>query len=402
LFPETVNMADTTPERKQGEAPELKKLSQWQIVMTDKPHNECFQYLDKVSLKSISSMTTAEKDQVTVQTSDTFATVIDAFRHFHIHSVPVIRTQTHKMGGQVAGFIDMLDIATTIARSFPADRSLTEDEADKLSDSTQQLGNTPAWGLINASHKDLHFSFHQDHHVTNALDIFTKGIHRVTIFDDSKHLIGICSQMDVIKRLHDEFKKGKMAEFGKQSLKSFGYGMGSGMMAAVISIPPTATVLEAAHKMANTGAKALAIVGPDGSLRGNFSATDLINAINASDPDNDEGGPTEGLNDLRVVINLFLTPVERFLKKYSPTSLEPCMQLPSSSFADCVRLLATQSIHQLWVVKNIEAGQRNPVGVVTLTDVCRIIAGLHWPETSRGYMPAGVNQPKRNVPSSSA
>merc|ERR1711957_893423 len=96
-------------------------------------------------------------------TSDTFKTVIDAFRHYHIHSVPVIRTQEHLQGGQVVGFIDMLDIATIVARSFPCGRSLTEEEADKLSECTQQLGNTPAWGLINACHKDLHFSIHQPH-----------------------------------------------------------------------------------------------------------------------------------------------------------------------------------------------------------------------------------------------
>merc|ERR1711957_195853 len=291
-------------------------------------------------------------------TSDTFKTVIDAFRHYHIHSVPVIRTQEHLQGGQVVGFIDMLDIATIVARSFPCGRSLTEEEADKLSECTQQLGNTPAWGLINACHKDLHFSIHQDHSVTDALDVFTKGIHRVTIFDDSKHLIGICSQMDVIK------------------------------------------CLQAAHKMACTGAKAIAIVAPEGHIIGNFSATDLINAM--TDGSESEEGGTAGLNDLKLVINLFLSPLEEFLTNYSPSSLKPLLQLPSSSLADTCKLLITNRIHQVWVVEDIEPPEaRKPLGVVTLTDICRMVGGMHWPGV-KGYMPAGVHQPRKNMPSTCA
>lgn len=392
-------------EKKQGD-PKLKTLSQWKIMTAEPPHNEVWQHLDTVKLKEIANMTTKEKDQVTIQTSDTFKTVIDAFRHYHIHSVPVIRTQEHLQGGQVVGFIDMLDIATIVARSFPCGRSLTEEEADKLSECTQQLGNTPAWGLINACHKDLHFSIHQDHSVTDALDVFTKGIHRVTIFDDSKHLIGICSQMDVIKCLHDHFTHGKggvyLEEFGKQSLKSFGYGVSHefGGHPAVISIEPTATVLQAAHKMACTGAKAIAIVAPEGHIIGNFSATDLINAM--TDGSESEEGGTAGLNDLKLVINLFLSPLEEFLTNYSPSSLKPLLQLPSSSLADTCKLLITNRIHQVWVVEDIEPPEaRKPLGVVTLTDICRIVGGMHWPGV-KGYMPAGVHQPRKNMPSTCA
>lgn len=350
---------------------DLKALKEWKVMAQQPLHNEGYKYLQKIPLHEISNMETESTETITVTTDDSLNTVIQALLHHKISSVPVIRAGHPMMGGTVSGFVDLLDIATYIAKSFPAGTKMKREESETLHQHLCEVADVPAWSAINCCHKDLTFALHQDHPVTDAVDLFSKGVHRVCLFDDTKHFTGMCSQFDVLKCLAKGFGEGEMKTCGTTSLQNLGYGasrMISGEpFKSVISIEPDATLLMAAQRMAQTGVKALAIVAPStGHLIGNFSATDLMGAMSLETEE----------TDLPRLISLFFTPLEEFLGKHSPNSLQPEVQLPSSSFSDTCRLMAKKHIHQLWVVPKLDpVTERVPIGVVTLTDINRIVVG---------------------------
>jgi len=368
---------------------DLKALKEWKVMVKEPPSNEAYKILKKIPLRQISNMATELKDTVTVKTDDTLKTVIKALLNYNVSSVPVIKPGHAMFGGTVAGFVDLLDIATFVAKSFPEGTTMKKEESDTLHRNMVDLADTPAWMLINCCHKDLTFALHQDHPATDAVDLFSKGIHRVCLFDDTKHFTGMCSQFDIVKCLATKFDNAEMKTCGMTSLKDLGYGtskMISGeALQGVISIEPDATLLAAAQKMAKTGVKALALVAPsDGHLMGNFSASDLMNAMSL---ETEEG-------ELAKLISIFFTPLEKFLAEHSPNSLYPEVQLPSSSFSDTCKLMAKKHIHQLWVAPTLEpVTARVPIGIVTLTDINRIVLG-NLPSCSHHTAPCAIQTPQ--------
>lgn len=121
--------------------------------------------------------------------------------------------------------------------------------------------------LLDLSRKNPFYSVTADSTLLQAMDVFSKGIHRVAVAGPDGELVGVLTQSNVSQYL---FPKLINSPEGKKTLKDFGLGKSK-----VISIGSEAQVFAALNLMHDNGVSSVPLVDHGGHLVGSISMSDV-------------------------------------------------------------------------------------------------------------------------------
>lgn len=182
----------------------------------------------------------------------------------------------------------------------------------------------------------------------------TDHVHRTAVFDPSGRVVGIVSQSDIIKFIVAH--KSQLGSDVRRTIKELGLAS-----YPLVSIPPNTSALEGFNRMYEAGKSAVAVVNQRGELVGNLSASDLrgltleeIDALGLPVLDFINRRIKDGSSHLSITGNSGLTPA--FVG-----SDTPLIQL--------MEIIADSGFHRIYVADKDD----KPAGVVTLTDVLRLL-----------------------------
>eukprot|EP00698_Gefionella_okellyi_P004600 TRINITY_DN14207_c0_g1_i1.p1 TRINITY_DN14207_c0_g1~~TRINITY_DN14207_c0_g1_i1.p1 ORF type:complete len:372 (+),score=80.17 TRINITY_DN14207_c0_g1_i1:58-1173(+) len=327
-----------------------------------------------VNVKSLAEATLAdvlvEKPKIPIislSTSDTIADAMKTLSKNHILAAPVLLTGSIEDTEDSAatdvfmGTIDVLDLLNSVVDEFSADSRVLplhgkmrwekfhevarEFTSKSVFTVSSQLG-TSELAYRGLEHQLL-LQVIQDAFVTPS---HTRHVHRVAVLNPSGQVIRIVSQSDIVRFL--DHHADKWEALGRKSLLELGLAD-----KALVTIAEDETALAAFQKIRAENVTAAAVVDHQGKLVSNISASDL--------------------RGLHVdTFDRLLKPVKEFLLlgHYDKTYLHlppPLTCSRESHFKDAVHLLASSGKHRLYVVSD----RMIPAGVVTLTDVLRVLIG---------------------------
>lgn len=187
--------------------------------------------------------------------------------------------------------------------------------------------------------------------IPQALKLFVSGVHHVAVFDRASagHFMGAFTSLGLLRVLRDS-----MPILGPLASQSVGHLFPTGpdtVVSAGVDTPTRAcfqTLLER-HFLG------LPVLSGDGSIAANLSVSD-IRAL-ATMSREDANAAMDG-------------PVISFIRSRGLLR-PPVTVLATDSLAVTIELMVTAHVHRVYVV---DAGGR-PIGVVTVTDILRVLAG---------------------------
>jgi len=338
------------------------------------------------------------KDVISLTNADPLDKAISMMARTKITSVPVVNSDTNVM----MGFIDLIDVASYIVSACPDRSKLTASNLDELSFLGREISRTPLDHLLTMTRRGGRQpgdTIYQEASALQAAEQLAQGLHRLAVFKPQpgqrplgRHaeslreaqatgvLCGVCSQSDVNRHaitIADRCTNpppdlSRMLNTGLSSfdvlrprLEASGKApaMQSQLPPLVLEVSAQSSVLDALEKLARTGASAVAVVNEEGKVVGNFSASDL-RACFREDPKNR-------------AFHLFLETVADYLRQHSPQALRVTHALPNQPLREVMQVLAEKRLHHLWIL----SADGRPAGIVTLSDILRIITGHNAPST---------------------
>eukprot|EP01087_Luapelamoeba_hula_P019179 TRINITY_DN6324_c0_g1_i1.p1 TRINITY_DN6324_c0_g1~~TRINITY_DN6324_c0_g1_i1.p1 ORF type:complete len:257 (-),score=32.51 TRINITY_DN6324_c0_g1_i1:65-835(-) len=239
-----------------------------------------------------------------------------------ILSMPVWNREDEKF----TGMIDMEDMV----------HLATKQDFDDI------FSSKPVGDVMNMSQSDVYYPVCLDESLYNAVEIFTRGIHRVPVVNDKGQLVNIISQSTVVELLHR--KADGVATYLDSTIEELRLGNEE-----PLTVNARDSVSTAFTKMAESSINALAIVQDDSTLAGNISCADL------------RGLTLEHFARLQ-------SSVLDFVKEQShQKQLYTCAK--NNTLWEAITELAVSHVHRLWIVD--EANK--PIGLVSLTDIMKAI-----------------------------
>lgn len=133
---------------------------------------------------------------------------------------------------------------------------------------------------------------------------------------------------------------------------------------SIISVGIAATVGDALRALVSNKITGLPVLDDTGRIIANVSVSDVRGLAHALSK------PEEIEKILSTNIIEFLADSRGKAGRAAPPSLTPAVLRPGDSFGAAVELLATSSLHRLYVVDS----DNMPVGVITLTDIVKTVA----------------------------
>eukprot|EP00455_Lapot_gusevi_P051003 TRINITY_DN750_c0_g2_i1.p1 TRINITY_DN750_c0_g2~~TRINITY_DN750_c0_g2_i1.p1 ORF type:complete len:335 (-),score=41.84 TRINITY_DN750_c0_g2_i1:66-1040(-) len=266
---------------------------------------------------------------VTIQ--DTLEHAVTLLSKSKVLSLPVMGPG----GPSPIGLIDMLDIASYLAQ-IAAQPETPESHIRMQDFRTYQAMNY-------SGRNELH-TVNETASAENALEVLSKGIHRLIVLDSSGQLSGILSQMDMCRFLWEHLQTSQLQDFASRLTMSdvgFSYLFGGRVVA------DKAPLREAINLLKNHGG-ALPVTNHEGKLVANFSASDLTGIFEAEIPS-------------------FTQTVMEYLQMHGAPhskSLNPIVISTDATLGEMMYFFITHHIHHLWVVNQ----RRQPIGHVSLTD----------------------------------
>ncbi|KAL6069930.1 CBS domain-containing protein [Balamuthia mandrillaris] len=285
--------------------------------------------------------------------------------------------------GSCVGVVDVLDIVSFIVSVAPDAASITRNELQSLEICGRAIAFEPIVNVINASGRDPYVPLLANDPVTMLTDIFAKGIHRMPILDDGQRLSHTISQSDVVQYLSTQLHMGKLKGMGEKTCKQL-FGLDGQREVFTVS-KNGSSLLDALKMLKEKGVSALAVVEEDGTLAGNFSASDLKGLYQEQFPSLllPVGDYLEKHSPkVRLFLLLFLIPFyfvafcwfSRLLSlpnilRFTQQSLQPICASAETSLLDLTKEMAASRIHRMWVLDE----SYRPIGVISMTDIMNLI-----------------------------
>jgi len=275
---------------------------------------------------------------VSLRGDDTVGRALKFLAEHRILSAPVIRSDE----GNCCGSIDMLDIVSFVL-PIKAEHNILSQEAIK-----QKLSH-PVSEVNNTSRSNPHVSVFANTHIGKVIKgDFALGLHRVYVVNEIGVITGVFSQRDVITYILaniDAVNSPPLQHLLEMSLKELDV-----MIWGVISVPENCPLLDAFKIIIQSDVTAVPVVDAAGSLIGTLSASDFKNISEDSMPE-------------------LLQPVGKFI---SHSHLKPVCCSADAVFSDVLDDLMKNLVHRMFVVDD----DMKPIGVLSLTDIMRILSRL--------------------------
>lgn len=193
--------------------------------------------------------------------------------------------------------------------------------------------------------------------------------HRLAILDGNGAVTDVFSQSDLVRFINKHADR--LGPLAQASLTELGLGCSSGLGSGrgLVCVTDCTPAIEAFFKMRKEGVSALAVLSGEGALSGCLSPSDLRGLTEATLP-------------------LLALPCGQFVQRMREYRGEPDLAggavqcPPTACFGEVIAQLCQRRVHRVFVVE--EAAR--PVGVVTLTDVIRVVVS---PESALIGLPDG-------------
>jgi len=243
----------------------------------------------------------------------------------------------------IAGFIDLVDILAYLVTLTSV--GVTEANAANLASA---FLNKPVGDLMDYSTRDHFTAVLEEDDLLKVITLLAKeGIHRVAVIDILSEIRYLITQTDVIRAVQEHIDE--LVNVGLVSVRNLGVTGGQ-----IIAVRADDNALQSLRTMNNHKLSAAPIVNGNGVLVGTLSISDL------------KGVTSESLLSLT-------TTTIKFSEHHSYAQPKAVMVTLDSTFGDVINLIARTRVHRVWVVD----ANHKPIGVISLTDVCRMIANLH-------------------------
>lgn len=288
---------------------------------------------------TLDSLGVKKENVVTLHANQTVEEAVKILSENKILSAPVKDDKT----GELLGLLDMLDLVSFVLKVAPEPAEMKHDPR-ALDTAARALALEQVRNVVNASGRDPLVPVFEHDPATHALDLFTKRVHRVVVYNNKNEFTGIVSQSNILHFLADKLVVGDMKNLAEKTLADLGLGG-----EAPLSVKTTDSVLRTIHLLETSGLSAAALVEKDGKLCGNFSASVLRGLYADKWPS-------------------FLERVDDFLQRHSPDSLQPICVYRTATFLTVCQELTKAKVHQIYVID----ADYKPVGIVSLTDIMRV------------------------------
>lgn len=248
-----------------------------------------------------------------------------------ILSAPVCDSE----GKQLIGQVDVLDILSFVLSVNTHRAYWTEEMRDRF--------KRPVGEAIDASLIDPFFPVASSTPFCDVVKhFFSYGIHRVPVVDSRGDISGIFSQTDAMEFISNHIDSIDWTELMNKSVLELDLAPGK-----VTSVTDDCALLHAFTILTGCEISAVPIVSAtDGSLVGTLSCSDFKDVY-------------EG--NLPVLTNS--------IRNYM--THEPLTCTLNTPLRDIIELLATSGVHRVYVT---EGNPKKPVGVVSMTDIMKLLA----------------------------
>ncbi|WIA41945.1 hypothetical protein OEZ86_009253 [Tetradesmus obliquus] len=245
-------------------------------------------------------------------------------------------------------------------------------------------------GLLNPKERGAHQGKH----------IVTGTVHRVAIYDNHFRISNIISQTDIIKFIF--MNKGELGDLATKTAAELGWAS-----RPVVTLGPDVSAIEAMLLMNQKQISALAVVDGVGKIIGNFSVSEMrtimaehfgalalpVGEFLALEHGTEFQGYSH-IHEQEVVQSKghkFIT--DRIARARPRTPGEEVGQnlilvTPQATMIEILDKIVSHRIHRVYVIDELE----RPVGVVTCTDVVRLIISLVQPAALPASRPGSAKQ----------
>ncbi|KAJ8659050.1 hypothetical protein O0I10_005088 [Lichtheimia ornata] len=293
----------------------------------------------------------------------------------NISSAPVYDSRNNH-NGKVTEYVGMFDYGDVIAYillvlmdQMPPHMQEPSGD-DDLSEVTDLIRRAvegqavPVRLASDLSRKNPFYSILPESTLLSAIEEFACGTHRVCVLEPSGEVKGILSQSTVIEYLYNNRKQFPTIEkLLGQTLRHLGLGETD-----VISANADARVLDALSIMSQYGVSSVVITGANGVALGNISMTDIKHVM-------------KGFKKSLLWITCFqfvsMVRTEQGIEDGQDRLPVFDVRLDTTLGFTIAKMLATRA-HRVWVSDDMG----RPIGVISMTDISRVIVGSTGAETS--------------------
>jgi len=296
-----------------------------------------------------------ERELLAVREDTPLREVISVLASSRILSVPVMCKDSR----DVLGFIDLLDILTSIVSIFSMGKTVEEAQWSSwsrdiasLKAKGEDLAYKRAVEVMQLSMADPFMPVYGQGTLLQAIEYFASGLHRAAVFNKITSLLtNIITQSDVVAFLSKNLTGDSLGLLAGTTIGELHLSPIS-TTANVVSMSTSAQAIHAVYLMFFHKVSAVAIADQNGKLVGNFSASDL------------RGIGEDNLQWLLDPISDFLRLIGLRTNKLS----FPLTCRRDTKVEDVINMLSTYRLHRVWIVDH----EHKPIGVVTLTDILRL------------------------------
>jgi len=289
----------------------------------------------KEVLDSTQASTLGTEFVVSISNDATVAETIHVLEDNHLQAVPVKNSDDQR---GFSHFIDVLDIVTTLVHTCK----------EVTSTSIEQFLGCKVEEVVNASDVDPFITVPGNSAVSDILTHFANGVHRVAIVDESGAVFKVVSQWEFVK-----FLSGHLAELDSvihKSVKDLGL-----VKEWVLFVRHSERAITSFKKMVENHVSGVAVVDEEGKFFANLSTGAL------------RGLTAEKWKRVRLPTSDFLTA-----QGYKPAEVATYCCTEDDAFGDVINRLVQNHLHRVWVIDD----RHNPIGVVSLTDLCALIKNV--------------------------
>jgi len=283
---------------------------------------------------------------------------------YNISSVPVTKT---RKDSTILGFVDMLDflayLCKLVGKPLPTEGNieLSKDDIESMKDKSEEFKNTPIRELIDLSGRNPFHTMHGEDSLSDAVEQYLQGVHRIAITDDDGDIVGVISQWTIANYLSTVPTDDKIwIPTIREPIGESKYTISD-----VVTINKNKTTLEGFLLMHSKNLSALAVVDDNNVLCGNLSASDL------------KGFQLffKEFSDLSQPISEFLGTIRKKQGRADNFVVAVKNTVPVK---DVIDKFNEEIIHRVYVVDNAY----KPVGVFSLSDLMKgLIVDTHTSAT---------------------
>jgi len=275
--------------------------------------------------------------------------VVDVWKGLITHnflSVPVLQ----KTGNKYYGFVDLADIVMFIVESFGDTVMRSEQDYWQLLQKEKYFQDRVVNDIMKypLNRRNPFHPVPKGYSLFAAIEVLARehGLHRVPVLDETRRLVGLVTQSQLIR-----FLKDNLVLMGNKRFKPLSSNP-SIWKKEVFSVTNKDLTIEAFRKMVLHNISGVACVDDNGMLVGNVSLRDL-KAIGS---------------DARLFWRLYQTTrnfISKERKETESMPRHPIFATPDDTLETVINILALNEVHRVYVVDS----NHHPIGIVSLKDI---------------------------------